>query len=421
VPGIAWDARANGITSLYPGPVVISPTFAVDDTIFFAHVGLWRSTDRGLSWTKLDIDPTITVVRSVGVSPTFASDGILFFGTSAFGAGTPSKGVWKSVDGGDSFQLSDTGLPSNLKVRDFQFSPDWPADPTVYLAGRNLGVFRSHDGGAHWEEVNNGLGVSIIRVLRISPDDSRDATLFAGTAGGGLFVTHDGGATWSPSNAGLPDLAGIDVEGVAVSPAYAIDRTLFVTTQRSGVWRSGDGGATWQPVNAGLPLDMPRFIEPSPDFAHDRTLFLSTHDWMWRSVDAGATWHRLPGYVRVPDDHPLMVYNQLWARGALSGTHGGGVRKSHDAGDWFEWSFHGDSVQWLASTDTASGTAAVHLDGQLVEVVDLYSDPPVSQRVAWSTSFASAGWHTLRVVVTGQANPASSDAWVLSDGVAFTF
>src|SRR6266849_7519246 len=93
-------------------------------------------------------------------------------------AGTPG-GVFKSANGGESWNPVNTGLSSS-SVRALAIDPLTPA--TLY-AGTSGGVFRSANGGGSWTAVNMGLTTTDVRALAIDP--LTPATLYAGTNGGG--------------------------------------------------------------------------------------------------------------------------------------------------------------------------------------------------------------------------------------------
>src|SRR5215510_4187617 len=62
-----------------------------------------------------------------------------------------------------------------------------PRNPwTVYAASSTSGVFKSIDGGESWSAVNSGLTTLSVNSLAIDPQDS--STVYAATAGGGVFV-----------------------------------------------------------------------------------------------------------------------------------------------------------------------------------------------------------------------------------------
>jgi len=135
-----------------------------------------------------------------------------------------------------------------------------------------------------------------------SPDYTSDHRLYAAFAtsvyAGGpgmLFQSRDEGVSWK-FVAGLPVTD--SVTSLAFSPDYANDRTLFVSfgspyasVSSSGVYRSLDDGLTWQPASRGLADISISRVVISPDFATDHTLFASgVKRGLFRSEDGGATW-----------------------------------------------------------------------------------------------------------------------------------
>jgi photosystem II stability/assembly factor-like uncharacterized protein len=63
----------------------------------------------------------------------------------------------------------------------------------LYLAGRD-GIHRSEDGGRSWMPLNEGLTTTNIRSLAQSAVDAQ--VFYAGTNGSGLYKSLDGGAHW---------------------------------------------------------------------------------------------------------------------------------------------------------------------------------------------------------------------------------
>src|SRR5579862_6591436 len=81
-----------------------------------------------------------------------------------------------------------------------------PGDPNVYYAGAaSGGIFKSTDGGVHWDPIFDGEPVSSIGSLAIAPSDSN--VIWAGTGetfirshisvGAGIYKSSDAGKTWS--------------------------------------------------------------------------------------------------------------------------------------------------------------------------------------------------------------------------------
>jgi ligand-binding sensor domain-containing protein len=123
-------------------------------------------------------------------------------------------------------------------------------------------------------------------------------------AGRDLVVFSERGNWLEPPPTGpagpLPEdpLSTGQVLSIQPSPDYARDQTLFLTTSSGKLYRSTDGGHTWAQLRGGLPggdyLRLDLVI--SPDFATDRTLFASGFrrefwgEGVYRSTDGGDTW-----------------------------------------------------------------------------------------------------------------------------------
>jgi len=410
------DTRADDVSSLHVRPTALSPDFLHDGTLFVGHEGMWRSHDRGLHWTRVQLPPGVTIVRGLAVTPGFPANPLLFLGT-------PGEGLFRSLDEGATWQRSNAGLPADFRCREIVVSPAFAQDGRVYAISNEAGIWGSVDGGFSWSSMNVGVGnTATLRALRLSPDFADDGTLVMAAKSLGVLLSTDFGASWTAINNGLPDLGGIDAEGVAISPEWSADHTLFATVARGGsVFRSTDAGASWQPADTGLPLTLYRDLDVTPTFGTDRTLIVNSNEWSWISTDAGDSWSRLPATLRVDDTSHQVVYDHQWTRVEYDASHSTGVSAADQAGDWFEYEFYGDSIAWFVVTAPDAGRADVLLDGVFQATVDLYS-PTVQEQVRiWGADLGRHAWHTLRIEVGGTAQRGSAGTWVRSDAVEYTF
>ena len=116
------------------------------------------------------------------------------------------------------------------------------------------------------------------------------------------------------------------------------------------------------------------------------------------------------------------------------GMYQGTAHQGNSAGGYCQFVFHGTSVQWVWCTWYVGGYADVYLDGVLqAHNVDCYSSATLYNQVLWQTSGLPNTDHTLKLVITGQANPSASDCRVGVDyfvvdgltiddsGMAYTF
>jgi len=130
-------------------------------TVFFAgNSGIWRSSDAGAAWINVDETPSL----SITVDP--VEPNIVYAGTFS--------GVLKSVDSGASFASESVGLPDGFQTaRTGSVQVDPRRHNVLYVAFEGAGVFKSVDGGDSWTAINSGLddlGVFGIALDSDSPD-----------------------------------------------------------------------------------------------------------------------------------------------------------------------------------------------------------------------------------------------------------
>src|SRR5579859_1008045 len=159
-----------------------------------------------------------------------------------------SQGLFRSLDGGNTWAADNTGLPVGATVN--SVAPD-PTQVGVVYAGTDAGVFLSSDDGDHWQSMSQGLpsgAPGVVTALAINPSDPM--TLYAGTAGQGVYVSHNAAKSWSASAQGLPSGATVHAL-LAETQGQSVQ--LFAALAGAGVYRSSDGGTTWAASNTGLP------------------------------------------------------------------------------------------------------------------------------------------------------------------------
>jgi len=253
---------------------------------------------------------------------------VVFAGTGSSGSGS---GVYKSEDGGSTWQLTVNGLPSE-DVASLALSQASP--PTLYAAASD-NVFASTDGGANWMQraagVGNGRGFSQMRVAPGNGD-----ILYAVTVIEGAFRSDDGGYNWMAINNGLPkdDNGSLNVQAVAIDPGdpYLVYvGTGWESSSGNGVFKSTDGGATWTPANRGMIDYSIHAIAVDPH--NPRVLYAGAYGGdLFKSADGGETWMditgRLPDKATVVDivvdpTTPDTVYLLFDRLGVLVSTNGG--------------------------------------------------------------------------------------------------
>lgn len=260
-----------------------------------ASGGLWKSVDGGDTWAPItDLLPSLGI-GGVQVSP-LDSD-VVLIGT---GEGTPNfgrvggVGVLKSTDAGATW--NPTGLSFAVSSGSgFHFLEANPVT-AVYLGGTDDGLYRSTDEGNTWTEVGGG-GDWWDAVWE--PGTSRVYTFgggssFGGGAGNRIRVSTDDGLTWTSLTSGLPSPFNIGKSKLAIAASSPSTVFAHITSAGSystlGIYRSTDSGATWQLRGnhdiAGGQGWYNASIAVDPD---DPNVVIAGGIELWRSVNAGAT------------------------------------------------------------------------------------------------------------------------------------
>jgi len=142
-------------------------------------------------------------------------------------AGTESGGVFKSVDGGQSWFEINNGLPLYSAI--LVLTPDPTSSGRMYAA-TDRGVYKTVDGGTTWREMNSGLTKRVAFALVVDPQSPN--VLYVGVDGGGVYKSTDGAATWEEMNQGLTNLR---VFALAIDPRSSDG--IYAGTIGSGVYR----------------------------------------------------------------------------------------------------------------------------------------------------------------------------------------
>ncbi|QQS33658.1 MAG: hypothetical protein IPM50_03485 [Acidobacteriota bacterium] len=235
------------------------------------NIGIFRSTDRGTSWTQVvGVAPKAPVRRAPAKAPAKAP----VRRTASTASTTPSPAAAAP-------KLTPTLTD---KVRAFEILPEGKG----YLAGTEKGLFRSTDLTKGWEKLNFGAGLSeSIFAIHVPP--SKPSTIWAGTATTGVVVSNDGGKTWERTGGAVDN---VPVSSIVSDPTRP-DYVYVGTTQTFYLTR--DGGKNWTRRGGNLSLGNFNSILINPRNPDEIILSSSmdTEGGLYISTDAGNRWKRL--------------------------------------------------------------------------------------------------------------------------------
>jgi photosystem II stability/assembly factor-like uncharacterized protein len=310
--------------------------------------GVWKTTDGGIRW--LNVSDGQLATGSVGAVAVAESDpNVVYVGMGEScirGNLSEGDGVYKSTDAGKTWKhvgLGDTRTIGQVRIH--------PANPDlVYVAalghafGPNAdrGVFRSKDGGAHWDKVlfvDDKTGA-----VDLAMDPSNPRVLYAafwqavrkpwtmesGGPGSALYKSTDGGDTWTKlADENLPKKSVWGRIGVAVSPANPNRVWAIIEAEDGGVFRSDDAGKTWRKTNEERRLRQRAwyYTHIYADPKNPESLYV-LNTGFYRSLDGGKTFTAIP--VPHGDNHNLWIARDDPKR--MIQSNDGGANVSFDGG-----------------------------------------------------------------------------------------
>ncbi|MCG3127107.1 MAG: Xyloglucanase [Phycisphaerae bacterium] len=212
----------------FTGRVAAIACSLIDPDLIFvggADGGVWRSTDGGATWQALTDQMPSSAIGALAIDP--SDDRVIYAGTGEANFANHSRyglGVMKSTDRGDSWTLLARETFAGRCISRIAISPAHPN--TLYAGVTRAGGFPAMAAAKGHPQAEGPLGV---------------------------FRSDDGGVTWTRLP-GLPDLCATDVAIDPQNPGviYAAVGHIFGSPD-NGIYRSGDGGWTWTKLSGGLP------------------------------------------------------------------------------------------------------------------------------------------------------------------------
>jgi photosystem II stability/assembly factor-like uncharacterized protein len=321
------------------------------DTWYFGGVagGVWKSADGGRNWVPIFDKEAVSSIGAIAVAD--SDHNVVYVGTGEAcirGNISYGNGVYRSVDGGKHWQH--VGLSDSRQIGAVIVHPRDANTAFVAALGHawgpnaERGVFRTTDGGKSWQNVlfvDDKTGA-----IAVVFDPQNPNTLFAsmwqvvrkpwnldsGGPGSGIYKSIDGGSTWKRlTGNGLPK-GNWGRSGVSVSGADSNRVYALIEAQDGGIYVSDDGGDNWKRVN-----DDERYRQRAWYFTHifadpkSVDTVYVLNTGLFRSVNGGKEFDLLPA---PHGDHHGLWIDPTDPRRMINGNDGGATISVNGGKSW---------------------------------------------------------------------------------------
>ncbi len=356
------DALTNAVSGLSLrgiGPAVMGGRIAdiavssVDKSTWYVAVGsggLWKTTNRGVSWESIFDSQKSYSIGTVTIDPNNSE--VIWVGTGENVSGRHvawGDGVYKSLDGGNTWVQM--GLVKSEHIGKILVDPRnsdvvfVAAEGPLWSNGGERGVYKTNDGGKTWQlvlEIDENTGVTDIEFHPSNPDVIYAAayqrrrhiwSLLAGGPKSGIYKSTTNGASWHQVKTGLPkgDIGKIGLAVTLANPEV-VYATIEANKKEKGFYRSLDKGESWEKQNSyisgGTGPHYYQEIEASPqnpDLVYQMDVFFHV------TRDGGKSFNYLgTGREKHSDNHALWIDPDN-GKHLIAGTDGG-LYETYDEG-----------------------------------------------------------------------------------------
>ncbi len=363
--------------------------------------GVYRSDDGGESWEHLGLEATRHIAE-VQVHPR-NPDVVYVAASGDLWNASEERGVYRSFDGGRNWRKvlyvdEDTGaidLVLSHENPDVVYAAMYQRRRTAWGfngGGPGSGIYRSTDGGDTWEELTEGVPAGDKGRIGLAISRSNPMVLNAlieHTEDTGTYRSTDGGDTWEK----MSDLNGRPMyySHIYIDPN---DENVVYTLATSS-YRSRDGGRTWEDISArptydvGVHADMhSMWINP----ADPEHFYLAGDAGLHETYDGGVNYRRINN-IPIAQFYAIGVdmRDPYWVHGGLQDNHSfaGPSRTRRWAGilndDWRQTGFGDGMYQQPDPQDpryvyvNSNGGGYVRVDAETGDQLDIRPQPPAGE------------------------------------------
>jgi len=225
--------------------------------IYVGYADVWKSTDRGNSFTKISSMNSYDKLRSMALAP--SNSQVLYVADKTH--------LWKTTNGGSSWTEITSGLP--VSTNPISYIAVKHNDPTtlwVTFGSYNANqIYQSTNGGSTWTNISTGLpNLPTMCVVQNKLNTGANELYVATDVG--VFVKN-GTENWQIFSSGLPRVVVAELE-IYYNPTVPENSKIRAATFGRGLWESD----LYNPTTAGLDAELQSVIAPTGDYCGSQTV-----------------------------------------------------------------------------------------------------------------------------------------------------
>lgn len=198
-------------------PFLIDPNSSI--TLYAGFENIWKSTNRGTTWSKISNFSGSSTIRQLKVAPSNSS----YIYTC-----TNDNRIRRTTNGGTTWSFINTGLPTRA-ISDIEIHPQHPDSVWISFSGyfSNTKVYVTGNGGQSWTNISTNMPNLPVNDLAW---DTLSEVMYAGTDVGVYYQERKVNAGWWPYNNGLPNVEVTELE------IHRGAQKLRASTYGRGIW-----------------------------------------------------------------------------------------------------------------------------------------------------------------------------------------
>ncbi len=341
--GVTWTPRTDDQCSLAIGSLAIDPVnpsiiyagtgeanLSADS---YYGCGILRSIDGGTSWAQLGAAVFDTPTGGAFIASVVVDKANAGTAANSVVIVATNSGIWRSTNSGQSWTRVQTGYASAL-VQDPITTSTWYAGITFTNLTR--GIYKSVDNGLTWNPAVTGFPFGDIGRIALAIAPSAPDTLYAavqndfdgsGADGGllGVFKTTDGATSWSQlpaANATCATQCWYDIV-LAVNPTNS-EQVVFGGVQ---LFLSTDGGTSFVATGGGVHVDQHALV-----FADANTLYAGNDGGVYRA--SNFVWSNLNSDLALTQFYAGLSLAPGAILGVLGGSQDNGTLEYSGSASW---------------------------------------------------------------------------------------